>query len=65
MGAGQPVLSLIQVFHQEMLETEVKQELLVENYKKSLRGQFAGRVSLLYYLLTNDKNFVTAIWIKP
>ena len=65
MGAGQPVLSLIQVFHQEMLETEVKQELLVENYKKSLTGQFAGRVSLLYYLLTIDKNFVTAIWIKP
>ena len=31
------VLSLIQVFHQKMLETEVKQELLVENYKKSLR----------------------------
>lgn len=65
MGAGQPVLSLIQVFHQEMLETEVKQELLVENYKKSLRGQFAGWVSLLYYLLTIDKNFVMAIWIKP
>ena len=36
---GQPVLSLIQIFH-KMLETEIKHELLMEIYKKSLRGQY-------------------------
>ena len=34
----QPVLSLIQVF-QKMLETEIKRNLLMEIYNKSLRAQ--------------------------
>ena len=36
---GQTVLSLIQNF-QNILETEIKYELLMEIYKESLRGQY-------------------------
>ena len=50
---------------QKMLETEVKQELLMEIYKESLRRQYGSNRILertiwvrLYYLLKIDENFV-------
>ena len=39
MSMGQSILSLIQ-FLQKMLETEIKGDLLMENYEESLRGQY-------------------------
>ena len=38
---GQSVLSLIQVL-QKMLETEIKGDLLMGIYKKSLRGEYGS-----------------------
>ena len=46
----QPVLYLIQVL-QKMLETEIKDELLLEIYKESLRGQH-GSSCIIFRKLT-------------